>query len=115
MDIEIKSWLNDILNVISEIEEFVYSISDDLKIYQTDLKTRRAVERGFEIIGEAMNRIAKKNPSVELTDIRKVIATRHKIIHGYELVSHKVLWTIIHEDLPTLKTEVQSLLGDFEA
>jgi uncharacterized protein with HEPN domain len=89
MDNEIKTWLYDILTVIGEIESFVESINRDFSIYQKDLKTRRAIERDFTIIGEAMNRIAKKDSSSQLTDLRKIIDTRHRIIHGYEKVQTK--------------------------
>ena len=52
MDDKVKTWLSDIALSIKQINEFV-SEEDDLK----DLKTRLAVERNIEIIGEAMDRI----------------------------------------------------------
>lgn len=59
MPTEIKSWLYDILSSIAEIDPFLpQGIS--LEVYSDDLKTKRAVERNLEIIGEALNRIAKK-------------------------------------------------------
>ena len=61
MDIEIKSWLYDILNAINEIDSFLADTSKEFTAYQNDLRTRRAVERNIEIIGEAMNRILVKN------------------------------------------------------
>lgn len=112
MDIDIKTWLFDILQVIEEINSFVESISDDFNRYKKDTKTRRAVERNLGIIGEAMTRIVKKEPTVQLTEIRMIIATRNKIIHGYEQVSDKVIWAIVRDDLPTLKSEVESLIGN---
>lgn len=57
MDINIKTWLYDILNAINEIESFFIDTPKDFFIYQRDVKTKRAVERNVEIIGEAMNRI----------------------------------------------------------
>ena len=50
MDIEIKTWLYDILNAIIEIESFLANSSKDFLQYQSDLKTRRAVERDIEIM-----------------------------------------------------------------
>ena len=57
MDIETKAWLYDILNAINEIDSFFVDIPKEFSSYQNDLRTRRAVERNIEIIGEAMNRI----------------------------------------------------------
>ena len=67
MDIEIKTWLYDILNAINEIESFIADKPKVFEVYQKDIKTRRAVERNIEIIGEAMNRILLKDDTVELS------------------------------------------------
>lgn len=64
MDIEIKVWLYDILNAINEIESFLADSPKEFIVYQNDLKTRRAVERNIEIIGEAMNRVIQKDDSI---------------------------------------------------
>ena len=103
MHTDIKTWLYDILNVIDEIKLFTESVAEDFLLYEKDLKTRRAVERNLSIIGEAMNRILKKEPAIELTDIRLIIATRNRIIHGYETISNLVIWEIVQNDLPVLK------------
>ena len=54
MDIEVKSWLFDIHKAILEIDSFIVDMREDFTSYQNDLKTRRAVERNIEIMGEAM-------------------------------------------------------------
>ena len=59
MDNNIKTWLYDILNAVCEIESFFVDTPKEFLIYQNDLRTKRAVERNIEIIGEAMNRILK--------------------------------------------------------
>ena len=110
MDIEIKVWLYDILNAINEIESFLLDSPKEFAAYQNDLKTRRAVERNIEIIGEAMNRILQKDDSVELTNSRKIVDTRNRIIHGYDSVSDDIIWAIVITHLPTLKSEVEKML-----
>ena len=60
--------------------------------YQNDLKTKRAVERNLEIIGEAVQRILKEEPSVQLSNVRRIVDTRNRIIHGYDTVSDELLW-----------------------
>lgn len=68
MDVELKAWLFDILNAIHEIEGFFVGTPKDFQHYQSDLRTKRAVERNIEIIGEAMNRILKKSGSFEISN-----------------------------------------------
>ena len=109
MDIEIKSWLFDINRAIIEIETFLKDVPD-FSTYQKDIKTKRAVERNLEIIGEAMNRINKQNSEIEFQNSRKIIDTRNRIIHGYDTVSDQVLWGIITNHLPLLKREIEALL-----
>ena len=111
MDIELNTWLYDILNAIHEIETFLITIPN-FSSYQNDLKTKRAVERNLEIIGEAMNRILKKDATVQLSNSRKIVETRNRIIHGYDTVSDEVIWGIITKHLPILKGEVDKLLKE---
>ncbi len=110
MDIDVKIWLYDILNAINEIESFFIDIPKDFFIYQSDLKTKRAVERNIEIIGEAMNRILSQNNSFQLSNTRKIVDTRNRIIHGYDTVSDDIIWGIVIKHLPVLKSEIEKLL-----
>jgi len=112
MDIEIKVWLYDILNAINEIDSFFCDTPKEFEAYQNDLKTRRAVERNIEIIGEAMNRILQKDDSIELSNSRKIVDTRNRIIHGYDSVSDNIIWAIFISHLPTLKSEVEKMLNE---
>ena len=112
MDIEIKVWLYDILNAINEIDSFFIDTAKEFAGYQNDLKTRRAVERNVEIIGEAMNRILQKDDSIELSNSRKIVDTRNRIIHGYDSVSDDIIWSIIVSQLPTLRNEVEKMLHE---
>lgn len=112
MDIEIKAWLYDILNAINEIDSFFADTPKEFAAYQNDVRTRRAVERNVEIIGEAMNRILQKENTVELSNSRKIVDTRNRIIHGYDSVSDDIIWTIVTSHLPVLKSEVEKLLDE---
>jgi uncharacterized protein with HEPN domain len=112
MDIEIKTWLYDILNAILEIDSFFENQLKEFSAYKNDIKTRRAVERNVEIIGEATNRILQKNDTIELSNSRKIVDTRNRIIHGYDSVSDEIIWGIVVQYLPVLKIEIQQLLGE---
>jgi len=110
MDNEIKVWLYDILNAISEIESFLQGSTMDFAIYQSDLRTKRAVERNIEIIGEALSRILKWDETILISNSRKIVDTRNRIIHGYDTVSDDIIWGIVIKHLPILHSEIQSLL-----
>ena len=58
MDPKIKKWLADIEQAIEEIQLFIPN-EQQFEEFQKDIKTKRAVERNIEIIGEAVNRIIK--------------------------------------------------------
>ena len=71
MNIDIKTWLYDILNSIEEIESFFVNSPKKFSDYQKDIRTKRAVERNVEIIGEAMNRILKADDTIEIANSKK--------------------------------------------
>ena len=112
MDKEIQVLLFDILNSILEIESFVDFEETNFQDYSSDIKTKRAVERNLEIIGEAVNRISKKDENLEITDKRKIISVRNRIIHGYDQVSDELIWSIITQYLPVLEKEVRQYLNE---
>jgi uncharacterized protein with HEPN domain len=112
MEVEIKAWLFDILNAIMEIDSFFVNVPKDFSTYKNDLRTRRAVERNIEIIGEALSRIIKKESHLNISNSRKIVDTRNRIIHGYDSVSDEIIWGIVINHLPVLQTEVQNLLGE---
>lgn len=91
MDIEIKTWLFDIINAIKEIDSFFTDKQKTFAIFQNDIRTKRAIERNLEIIGEAVSRIIKKDPSIDISNTRKIISTRNRIIHGYDNISDEMI------------------------
>lgn len=110
MDIKIKTWLLDIQQSIDEIFLFLGD-SRDFIVYKADLKTKKAVERNLEIIGEAVSRILKEDKGFQLNNAKNIIGTRNRIIHSYDNISDEVIWTIVSRDLPKLKTQVDKLIG----
>jgi uncharacterized protein with HEPN domain len=112
MDDDIKAWLYNILNAIMEIESFFNDSTKEFAKYQNDLRTKRAVERNIEIIGEALSRILKRDETILISNSRKIVDTRNRIIHGYDSVSDDVIWGIVIRHLPILQTEIQELLGE---
>lgn len=112
MDNDIKTWLYDILQSINEIDSYYDDKPRLFEEYVTDIKTKRAIERDLEIIGEAVNRIIKKDKIFKLNNIHHIIGTRNRIIHGYDKISDDLIWSIVINHLPKLKEEVSDLLND---
>jgi uncharacterized protein with HEPN domain len=82
--------------------------------YAADLKLRSAVERPLEIAGEALNRLSRESPEIaaRLPDLRRAIAMRNALIHGYREVDNASVWKTIHEDLPALRVQIEVLLAE---
>src|ERR1035438_6711251 len=109
MDNEIKTWLFDILQSINEIEGYYIGIPKRFEEYKNDIKTKRAVERNIEIIGEAVYRIRNKDNSFKIQNSEQIIGTRNRIAHGYDKVSDEVIWSIVINHLPKLQEEIEKM------
>lgn len=88
------------------------SAGKQLADYLGDKILRLAVERCFEIIGEAMRRLDERDhdTAVKITDFARIIAFRNILIHGYSLLKHDLVWSVVQHQLPKLMNEVDALL-----
>ena len=111
MNEDLKKYLFDIKTSIEYINEYL-GPKRNFAIYQSDRKLRRAVERELEIIGEAANNILKSAPDITITDARKIVGLRNRIIHAYDAVDDPMIWDIVVNHLPLLEKEVKILLED---
>ena len=111
MDKEIQAWLFDILQSIEEVDSYFEENQRIFEIYRNDIKTKRAIERDLEIIGEAVNRILKKDSTFNIVNAKQIIGTRNRIVHGYDTVSDDFIWSIVINHLPKLKEEITILLN----
>jgi len=83
--------------------------------YRSDDILRAAVERHFEIMGEAVGRIARHDPdtATRIGDYPRIIAFRNILIHGYDLVDDASVWSVVQQNLPLLLARVEVLLADY--
>lgn len=112
MDRHLKAHLFDISTAINEVQSFFDVVPRRFDEYCSNLMLRRAIERNVGIIGEAVNKILKNHPDIEITNARAIIATRNRVIHDYAAVTDDVMWKIVINDLPQLKEEVDDLLAN---
>ncbi len=104
-----KKYLFDILFAIEVIEEFLEGI--DFQNYETDLKTKSAVERQLGIMGEAVNQFIKEDTGLKLTNAREIVNFRNRIIHAYDSIDDSIVWAIKTNHLPLLKKEIKELMN----
>lgn len=110
MDEKIEKYLCDITAAISEIEEETDARGRSFNVLCTDRVFLRFIERNIGIIGEAVNRVLKIDPEINITSARKIVNTRNLIIHSYDSLDKEILWGIVIRHLPVLKKEVDKLL-----
>jgi uncharacterized protein with HEPN domain len=111
MRLEAKKYLFDIQRAAGLIAEFTSGLS--FEDYQTRPMVRAAVEREFEIVGEALVQLIRVDTSVAdcITDRRRIVAFRNILVHGYADVDDQLVWDVITTKLSTLQEEVNSLLN----
>ena len=112
MQLEVASLLEDILRSAARISAFIGDC--DAQSYAADELRRSAVERQFEIIGEALNRLSRAAPErVEKIDNhQRIISFRNVLIHGYDAIDDDVVWDVITEYLPILNQQVAALMDE---
>ena len=110
MQPEAKTLLFDIRNAARLIGRFTQGRG--FEDYTDDPMLRSAVERQFEIVGEALNQLVKLDAATaaQIADYRKIIAFRNILIHGYAIVSDELVWAIVETRLPGLLKTVEQLL-----
>lgn len=107
-----RAWLWDVRDAAESIEEFV--AGKDLQVYTSTKMLHSAVERKFEIIGEALGQLSKADPVLadRIPDARGIIAFRNLLIHGYAAIEHPRVWRTIQESLPPLRRKVAEILEE---
>jgi uncharacterized protein with HEPN domain len=104
-----RLYLEDIIDSIEKIQSFTAEM--DFNSFIRDDKTKSAVIREFEIIGEAAKNISLeiKQPHIEIpwSDMAKM---RDKLIHWYFGINYPIIWKTIQERLPVIKTDIRKIL-----
>jgi uncharacterized protein with HEPN domain len=112
MRLESKKYLFDILRAAENLQQFTRDRT--FADYEANALLRSAVERQFEIIGEALGRLAREDPDTagRIAEYERIIAFRNILIHGYAEIDDRLVWGILQSKLPDLLEQVQSLLDE---
>lgn len=113
MDRAILKYLFDIQTCITNINNYLGEIKT-FSSYNANPMLQDAVERNIATIGEAMNKALGLDDSLPISNARKIVGTRNRLIHGYDNIDNIEIWNIIINDLPKLKIEIDSLLSSNE-
>jgi len=107
-----RAWLWDVRRAGDRVAEYVAARGYD--DYLADSMLRGAVERQLEIIGEALNRLAREFPDLaaRIPDLRKAVAMRNVLIHAYREVDNAEVWRTVRDDVPRLREMVAALLSE---
>jgi len=110
MDEVLKKYLFDIKDSVESISQFLNN-NLDFNVYKRNKMLRRAVEREYEIIGEAPTRITKIDPDIPISSKRQIIGMRNRVIHGYDKIDDEIVWGVTIKYLPAQKIEIENLLN----
>ena len=107
-----RTWLWDVREAALAIETFVAGL--DGAGYAASELVHSAVERKFEVIGEALNQLSKAHAALaqRVPHLPQIVGFRNQLIHGYALVDHDTVWGVIQHSLPDLRRAVDGLLGE---
>jgi uncharacterized protein with HEPN domain len=84
--------------------------------YTSDALLRSAVERQFEIVGEALNNLSKVDAQLasSIPDLRRIVAFRNVLIHGYATIDDALVWQVLSTRVPALDEVLNRLLGQLD-
>lgn len=111
---EILTYLQDVLDAINDMQSCFIDFPNRYDLFEKDIMRKCVVERKTEIIGEAINRIRKIDPTVEIPNARAIIATRNRIIHAYDNVQPTFLWGLVIKHIPELKKDIERIIIEYE-
>lgn len=111
---EVLTYLQDVLDAINDMQSCFVDFPNRYDLFENDIMRRCVVERKVEIMGEAINRIRKKDPSVDIPNARAIIDTRNRIIHAYDNVQPEFLWSLVIRHIPELKKDMEKIIADYE-
>lgn len=107
-----RAFLWDVREAAHAIRSFTAGL--DAKNYVCNELVKAAVERKFEVIGEALNQLSKLAPilAARIPDVPQIVAFRNQLSHGYATVNPDTVWNIVQHALPDLQAAVQALLDE---
>ena len=106
-------YLVDVQLFIDELESF-FPNGKKFEDFQKNVLLKRAVERIYEVIGEAVKKYKNENPSFDISNAKEIIGLRNIISHAYDSLDYEKLWSILINHIPPLKIEINTLIEKYD-
>ena len=110
-----RDYCEHMLDAAQAIQQFIAGMTEDA--FLSDRKTRDAVVRNIEVLGEAAKKLsdvlpdaASRFPALEL---RTMYATRNRMIHAYESVNFTIVYDIAANDMPSMIATLEAALSNW--
>lgn len=109
-----RGTLRHILEAAQFVEEDTSVVT--FEEFLSDRRIRQSVERNLEIIGEAVNRLKRRDPAIaaRITELPDIIGMRNALIHGYDTINYRMVWRAVERSVPVLRREIEALLEEGE-
>jgi uncharacterized protein with HEPN domain len=109
-----RAYLWDAIHAVELLKAF--SMGKSFDDYTSDALLRSAVERQFEIVGEALNNLSKVDAQLasSIPDLRRIVAFRNVLIHGYATIDDALVWQVLSTRVPALDEVLNRLLGQLD-
>jgi uncharacterized protein with HEPN domain len=108
-----RAYLEDIIEAASAAREFVAGMDKDA--LAKDRRTRDAVVRNLEIIGEAVKKLpAQTKRGHAEVEWKKIAGLRDILVHDYFGIDMDIVWDVVQNKLPVLTEQVQRILDESE-
>ena len=114
MELEPRKYLYDMDQAARLLRDFAEDKT--FQDYTEDAMLRSAIERQFEILGEALAQLSRSDPVLaeRISERRRIIAFRNILIHGYASVDDRIVWGVLRQDVPQLSREIKELLEELD-
>lgn len=85
---------------------------ENVERYTRDRAFRGAVERELQIVGEALLQLKLLDPATadQISEHGRIIGFRHILVHGYDVLNPDIVWYIVKDKLPLLRSELEGLI-----
>ncbi len=109
---ESRAALEKVMALAAALQARIAGLSEPA--YTADADLQAIAERHLITIGEALNRVGRKEPALftRLPEARLVVAFRNVLVHGYDAIDHGLVWDALTENLPRLAAVARELLGE---
>ncbi len=106
--------LLDALDAAQAIQAFVVGRSE--AEYDSDRLLRSAIDREFEVAGEALNRLRRDDSVVaaRVPDLPEIVGFRNVLIHGYDIIDRSAVWKAVTVEIPLLVASITHLLSELD-